>query len=53
MPREGQTSVTIATYSWEETKKYFATHKKELKKKGIHSPSRLVQMWVDEHTSQG
>jgi len=53
MPQEGQTSVTIATYVWEKLLQYYSEHKQELRKKGIKSPSKLVQVWVEEKLSQG
>ena len=51
MPREGQTTVTIPTFSWERAVKYYKKHKKELKKKGIHSTSKLVDYWILEKSS--
>ena len=53
MPQEGQDTVTIATYAWEKAKRYYEQHRKELKKKGIHSPSKLVQIWIEEKCAQG
>jgi hypothetical protein len=52
MPREGQTTVTIPTYTWEKTVKYYNKHKKTLKKKGIHSPSKLIDYWIGEKCVQ-
>jgi hypothetical protein len=52
MPQEGQTSVTLSTYIWERADKYFEKHKKELKKKGIHSTSKLIHYWIEEKCAQ-
>jgi hypothetical protein len=53
MPREGQTTITVATYVWEKAIEYFNKHKKQLKKKGIHSVSKLVAYWIAEKCAQG
>jgi len=52
MPQEGQESVTIPTYVWEKAKQYFDRHEKELRKKGIKSPSKLVMVWIEEKCAQ-
>jgi len=48
MPREGQVSVTIAKYVWEKAQQYYSEHKKELRKRGINSTSKLVSVWIEE-----
>ena len=53
MPREGQTSVTLPTYVVEKAVTYYKRHEKQLKKKGIHSASKLVQVWVEERCAEG
>jgi len=53
VPREGQESVTVPNYVWEKAVNYFNKHKKELKKKGIHSASKLIAYWIEEKCSQG
>lgn len=52
MPKEGQSTVTMPKYAWEKAQNYYQRHKKELKKKGIHSASKLVQVWVEEKCAQ-
>jgi len=53
MPAEGQKSVTIPTYVWEKAVAHFNKNKKELRKKGIKSPTKLITVWVEENTSHG
>lgn len=52
MPREGQTTVTLPTYTWEKALKYFNKHKRQLKKRGIHSASKLIDIWIEEKCVQ-
>jgi hypothetical protein len=52
MPREGQTTVTLPTYTWERAVKYYEKRKKQLKKKGIHSTSKLIGFWIEEKCVQ-
>ena len=52
MPREGQATVTIPEYVWEKAETYYKKHSKQLKKKGIHSASKLIQVWIEQNTSQ-
>jgi len=52
MPGEGQESVTIPTYVWEKAKRHFLEHKKQLRKKGIKSPTKLISVWIEEKCAQ-
>lgn len=53
MPQEGQTSVTIPTYVWDKLTQYFNEREEKLRKKGIKSPTKLIQVWIEEKLSQG
>jgi len=56
MPKEGHSTVTIETYRWDEVKEYYEAHKKELRKRGIKSPSALFSYWASlmlREASQG
>jgi hypothetical protein len=53
MPQEGQKTVTLSSYIWEKAQKYFEAHKKELRKKGIKSTSKLIGYWIEEQCAQG
>jgi hypothetical protein len=48
MPQEGQQSVTIPQYVWDEASKYFEKHKKELRKQGIKSTTKLISYWIEQ-----
>jgi len=48
MPQEGQESVTIPSYIWEKAQAYFNKHKKELRKKGIKSTTKMISVWIEE-----
>jgi hypothetical protein len=48
MPQTGQTSVTIPDYVWDYARNYFEKHKKELRKKGIKSITKLICVWIQE-----
>jgi len=42
LPKEGQKSVTIPEWVWEEAEKYFETHKDELKYDKINSTTGWI-----------
>jgi hypothetical protein len=48
MGHEGQASITVPMYCWEKAQTYYKAHKKELRKKGINSASKLVELWIEE-----
>jgi len=48
MPQRGQTSVSIPTFVWDYAAAYFEEHKKELRKKGIKSVTKLICVWIQE-----
>jgi len=48
MPQTGQKSVTIPDFVWDYAHDYFEEHKKELRKKGIKSVTKLICVWIQE-----
>lgn len=48
MPESGYTTVSIPKYIWESIKSYYQEHKKELRDRGINSPSKLLIIWLTE-----
>ena len=52
MPAEGQTTVTISTYVWEKAVSYFKEHEKELRSKGIKSPTKLISVWIEKRVQE-
>ena len=52
MPRRGQVGVTIPKYIWNYLTTYFEKHKKELEKRGIRSPTRLLYIKALESLSK-
>ena len=53
VPREGQTSVTMHTYIVEKVTEEWNSHSARYKKKGIHSPTKLIEVWIEEKLAQG
>jgi len=53
MPQEGQESVTIPTYVWEKAVNYYNKHEKQLRKKGIKSPTKMISVWIEEKCAHG
>jgi hypothetical protein len=49
MPKQGHLSVTIKVYLWDQFEAYYNAHKKELRDKGVKSPTGLITYCLEHY----
>jgi len=52
MPRPGFKTITISEETWELVSKYYAIHKKELRREGVTTMAGLVEKHLNEILSE-
>jgi len=52
MPRPGFKTITISEETWKVVSKYYATHKKELRREGVTTMAGLVEKQLNEALSE-